>query len=1285
MPYIGNSHIAGDHTNNFKVLDDISSFTAIFDGSASSVVDTTNNTIRVVEHRFIQGQRVTYTNGSGGNIGGLTTGTAYFVIFDTANTIKLATNASNAATSTAINLSAVGTGTSHTLNAAFDGINTKFKITYNGGTGARFNNATQLNIAINNVLQKPNVNSSTFTEGFAIEDNHKIVFKIAPTNQDIFWGSIIANTLTTFDISDHKIDTFTGDGSTTEFTLSHTPANNESLMVTINGVLQHPSNASTARAYTLIASIIQFTAAPGVGDEIQVRHLGFAGATTADVSGFYGRTGNVVLTSNDHITTGNINAGIVTATSFVGSFSPNVGGSNANFSGIVTAGTFKGGNIDAVDGAFSGNVTIGGTLTYEDVTNIDSVGIITARKGIVSSGVITATAFHGDGSNLTGIDATALKDPAGNVKIQAQASGAVHTGISTFQDLDVDGHTELDNVNISGVTTITSAAPELHLTDTNADSDYSLVVNGGSFRLRDETNGENRVVLYSTGVLHADTPTVVLGESTFGSSSLTKVYSGQGGIKKNALMVLNPSASVAGRGAGVAVGAIGNGDDYIGTLYATRSSAGDNRGTTILEGKDGIIIKTNAATSTKTVITAGADGNVSINNDLDVDGHTNLDNTDIVGILTVTSTTQYGGYKLSNNSSIVGELVGLSGSNDTGALALWSGGSKYIQLSAQGNSYITGGSLGIGTNNPQTIFHISDNVPTIRFTDENSTGVPDCEIGGAGGNIDISADINSEKSDSVIRFNVDGGEKVRINSDGKIGIATDTGSGLINTRHAGVNQQVLHIRADLGSSTGRSLNLFTPDTDNSTAPFRFQTGNGYLFQCDGEDVFTIAHDRTVGIGTHTVLADTKAHIYDTSTSNYRSLAIDSYATNGSTMIYKQNGSQVIAMGSGGGNNLSGSDVTHGLIRSEVATIFAVGNSEKLRINSLGNVSIGGADATPSNAAYNGSTLHLYQPNTGANGSQIKFSTGASGHTASDGAYMAFYSDNNMYCNIREAGEWIFYTSNTERLSIGYTNALRWNIENSRNLQQNNANRDEYGKLNIQAGRANSTSVNDDCTAIRITPAENRATGTGTKSCGIGFQHLNADTWPQYSGNQVWMGLSLHDTPGQERSRFEIHTNTGTAQGSQPNKLGMSIYPSGAMARPNQPMFLGMGAQGGGYPNSAYYNIKPQTIAFDTAGGHISSGTYEGGYEVPVDGIYMCIMNGLVYQLGESSFAQTRWHKNGSQYGQVIQFNGNTGNHTNHFHAVLMECSAGDDINQQIYTNQGGAYSNQWHFIVYLVG
>ena len=58
----------------------------------------------------------------------------------------------------------------------------------------------------------------------------------------------------------------------------------------------------------------------------------------------------------------------------------------------------------------TGNISVGGTLTYEDVTNIDSVGMITARKGIQvladginAVGVMTATTFSGSGANLTNI------------------------------------------------------------------------------------------------------------------------------------------------------------------------------------------------------------------------------------------------------------------------------------------------------------------------------------------------------------------------------------------------------------------------------------------------------------------------------------------------------------------------------------------------------------------------------------------------------------------------------------------------------------------------------------------------------------------------------------------------------------------------------------------------------------------------------------------------------------------------------------------------------------------
>ena len=61
---------------------------------------------------------------------------------------------------------------------------------------------------------------------------------------------------------------------------------------------------------------------------------------------------------------------------------------------------------------------------------------LTGSGSVNITGVITATSFVGSGSALTGIDATAIKDSGGNVKVQAQASGAVYTGIHTFTTLN---------------------------------------------------------------------------------------------------------------------------------------------------------------------------------------------------------------------------------------------------------------------------------------------------------------------------------------------------------------------------------------------------------------------------------------------------------------------------------------------------------------------------------------------------------------------------------------------------------------------------------------------------------------------------------------------------------------------------------------------------------------------------------------------------------------------------------------------------------------------------------
>ena len=86
---------------------------------------------------------------------------------------------------------------------------------------------------------------------------------------------------------------------------------------------------------------------------------------------------------------------------FVDNIKNRTGGAVGAPSGIVVTGV----------STLSGNVSIGGTLTYEDVTNIDSVGVITARGGIKvlagginAVGVVTATSFSGDGSALTGVE-----------------------------------------------------------------------------------------------------------------------------------------------------------------------------------------------------------------------------------------------------------------------------------------------------------------------------------------------------------------------------------------------------------------------------------------------------------------------------------------------------------------------------------------------------------------------------------------------------------------------------------------------------------------------------------------------------------------------------------------------------------------------------------------------------------------------------------------------------------------------------------------------------------------
>ena len=71
MAYLGHRPSVGEN-NTFRILDDIKSHTLTFDGSSSGVVSTADNTITSQGHRFLTGQRVSYSNGGGSSVGNIT-------------------------------------------------------------------------------------------------------------------------------------------------------------------------------------------------------------------------------------------------------------------------------------------------------------------------------------------------------------------------------------------------------------------------------------------------------------------------------------------------------------------------------------------------------------------------------------------------------------------------------------------------------------------------------------------------------------------------------------------------------------------------------------------------------------------------------------------------------------------------------------------------------------------------------------------------------------------------------------------------------------------------------------------------------------------------------------------------------------------------------------------------------------------------------------------------------------------------------------------------------------
>ena len=201
------------------------------------------------------------------------------------------------------------------------------------------------------------------------------------------------------------------------------------------------------------------------------------------------------------------------------------GSGTPNFkSGVTGAAVTFTGDVTAANGSFTGNVTIDGNLTYKDVTNVDSVGIITAQEGIQVSangvnvtgvgtfnnpitvagiatisgggldvtGVITATSYIGDGSSLSGVSPS----------VSAVASGTLANGQTVI--LQTDG-------TVTGVASVSQSVGISSVYQTTESQDIQAVF--------DSTN--NRVV-----IAYADSGNNAYGTAVVGTVSGTSISFG---------------------------------------------------------------------------------------------------------------------------------------------------------------------------------------------------------------------------------------------------------------------------------------------------------------------------------------------------------------------------------------------------------------------------------------------------------------------------------------------------------------------------------------------------------------------------------------------------------------------------------------------------------------------------------------------------------------------------------------------------------------------------------------
>jgi hypothetical protein len=639
-------------------------------------------------------------------------------------------------------------------------------------------------------------------------------------------------------------------------------------------------------------------------------------------------------------------------------------------------------------GDITGKVIILGDLQVDGTTTtINSTTIDVADKNIVlSKGAINKAASDGAGITIDlGTDGSA-----------SLTYGATADAFTFNKDVFV----EASNFTVRGI------YPRIDITDTDHDSDFSIINDNGRLNIYDNTLGLNRMTFASNG-------NIGIGYSS--PQAPLHILNGDGIISR----YIRGDSFNSGTAGAIRLNASNTTtDQYI--AFGTNLSGGPvnftERMRMTTDGNFGIGTST---PSGKLHISSGTSGSAIVIIEADTDNNNETDLPELWFKADGGGTEA--AVRLNDN-----ELQIISNVSTGGGISFLTGTETVTGTNDPGTNAIermtitNTGNIGIGTTSPSYKLDVrgsaSGRVVLGNFT--NDTNADQTEVAlrlshTIGDACDVSlvskreganagADFYIEVSENSTGNNV---ERFRVRENGNIGIGTSNPQRILEIQNATASESYLRI----SGSTGNVANV-------NYAGIEFFNNDA---SSDGPNVAALIEARTInsfGVGADLVFGTTSSvsGVEGSRAADRMIIKSDGkvgIGTNTPGNLLDVNGSSnfrgTMTFGSAGERGLISWDSDNLIVRGQgnMGLVLGTNGVERLRINTSGNVGIG--TTSPANK------FHIHSTGTNSN---MSFTTAVSGETANDGLIVGHQDDSNIFWG-KENVPTRFATNNSERMRI----------------------------------------------------------------------------------------------------------------------------------------------------------------------------------------------------------------------------------------------------------------------------